>query len=509
MLKRGRQIARRLSPTLPIATLILGFTAVPTEARLPRRADFVQLVRLDLSVANLPDIVGNVVGYVPLGAVLARQGLWRATGAAALISLLAEAIQLFAAGRSASLLDVALNVFGAALGCALAQRRSIALDAIVVGRSAAGIALVLAVACTGLGAFVTPRELEHQISAMILAPPWLRANPRGATAPGTLEAHWTFDEDGPGIASDHSGRGLHAALVNGPATAPGVLGTAIHLNGVDQWLDAGSPAALRLAGSVSITAWINSSTFPPDDAAIVSKHGGLGYQLDTTVDGGSRTISFKLADASGRPMFRYGATPLEPHRWYHLAGVYDAGARTIDVYLDGRLDNGRLCGRVTGRQRVSAFHTFLGRRGDQRGFEFAGDVDDVRIYSRALDESEIAEVAAAPAGRARPSAGQVDRSQAESATQVDPCGPAEPTDARLCGLIVAVGLLTGVAVMGLWPTTGWRAAALMLSFAVGFLLWPAVSPVLPAPYASLVPLLTLAGGVSVVTSARSGQRTRS
>jgi VanZ family protein len=509
MLKRGRQVARRLSPTIPIATLILGFTAVPTEARLPRRADFVQLVRLDLSEANLPDIVGNVVGYVPLGAVLARRGLWRATGAAASVSLLAEVIQLFAAGRSASLLDVALNVFGAALGFALAHRRSIVPGGIAIDRSAAGMAVVLAVACAGLGAFVTPRDLEHEVSLMILAPPWLRANPRGATAPGTLEARWTFDEGGRGMASDHSGHGLHAALVNGPVTAPGVLGSAVRLNGVDQWLDAGSPAALRLAGSMSITAWITSSTFPPDDAAIVSNHGGIGYQLDTTVDGGPRTISFKLADASGRPMIRYGATPLETDRWYHVAGVYDAGARTMNVYLDGRLDNGRLCGRVTDRQHVSAFHTFVGRRGDQRGFEFAGDVDDVRIYSRALDEAEIAEAAAAPGGRARPSARQVDRSRAESTTQVDPCGPAEPADARLCGLIVAVGLLTGVAAVGLWPTTGWRAAALMLSFAVGFLLWPALSPVLPAPYTSIVPLLTLAGGVSVVVSARSGQCTGS
>ena len=35
---------------------------------------------------------------------------------------------------------------------------------------------------------------------------------------------------------------------------------------------------------MTISAWINSTAFPRDDAAIVSSHDPLGYQLDTTVD---------------------------------------------------------------------------------------------------------------------------------------------------------------------------------------------------------------------------------
>jgi hypothetical protein len=185
-----------------------------------------------------------------------------------------------------------------------------------------------------------------------------------------------------------------------------------------------------------------------------------------------------------------------------VAAVYDAFARTMNVYLDGRLDNGRLCGAVSGRQHVSAFRTFVGRRSDERGFEFAGDLDDVRIYSRPLGDAEIAEAAAVGGAGARPPASELMAPRTESTTQVDPCGPAEPTDARLCGLIVAVGLLIGVGAVGLWPTTTWPSAALLLSLAAGFLLWPAVSASLPAPYEGLVPLLTLAGGASIVVSAR-------
>ena len=83
---------------------------------------------------------------------------------------------------------------------------------------------------------------------------------------------------------------------------------------------------------------------------MVSKRaaGEVGFQLDTTVDKGPRTIGFKLTNSSGGQMFRYGATTLQPNVWYHVAGVYDAAAQTLHVYLNGQLDDGVLQGTVTG-----------------------------------------------------------------------------------------------------------------------------------------------------------------
>src|SRR4030095_15255378 len=124
--------------------------------------------------------------------------------------------------------------------------------------------------------------------------------------------------------------------------APGVNGTALALNGVDQFLDLGEPAALRLTGSMTISAWINARTFAHRDAVIVSNRVRAGFQLDTTEYFGPRTIGFRLANISGQQMARYGRTTLATNRWYHVAGVYDAGLTKLDVYLDGRLDNGCL-----------------------------------------------------------------------------------------------------------------------------------------------------------------------
>ena len=89
-------------------------------------------------------------------------------------------------------------------------------------------------------------------------------------------------------------------------------------------------------------------------------------------------------------MARYGATPLVADRWYHVAGVYDAEAQTLNVYLNVELDNGFLLGSVTSRQRSSRATVYVGRRSDVKRFAFAGSMNDVRIYSYALTKAEIA-----------------------------------------------------------------------------------------------------------------------
>src|SRR5262249_47194344 len=137
------------------------------------------------------------------------------------------------------------------------------------------------------------------------------------------------------------------------------------------------------------SAWIYSTSFPGDDAAIVSKHtGSAGFQLDTTIDTGPRTIGFKLISSSGALMARYGATTLQANTWYYVTGVYNATARTMDVYLNGQLDNGVLLGTVTATQQNSTANVNIGQRASG-GFNFIGRIDDVRIADHALTQDQI------------------------------------------------------------------------------------------------------------------------
>ena len=161
------------------------------------------------------------------------------------------------------------------------------------------------------------------------------------------------------------------------------------LDGVNDYVELGNPAPLQLTGSMTVSAWVNSSAFPGDDAAIVSKRAGGGYQLDTTVDRGPRTIGFKLTNSSGGDMFRYGATTLQANTWYHVTGVYNAATSQLHVYLNGQLDDGTLLGTVSATQQNSSANVNIGRRPGSGSHNFNGRLDDVRIYNRALTQTEI------------------------------------------------------------------------------------------------------------------------
>ena len=143
-------------------------------------------------------------------------------------------------------------------------------------------------------------------------------------------ASYALDEGSGTTATDASGHGLNGTLTNGATWGTGRYGSAVALDGIDDLVNLANPSGLQLTGSMTISGWINSAAFPPDDAAVVSKRGSNGYQLDTTIDTGPRVIGFKLTNSSGANMMRYGATAMQLNAWYHIAGVYNATARTMD-----------------------------------------------------------------------------------------------------------------------------------------------------------------------------------
>ena len=502
MLLPSRPGVRSLSLRAPIILLVLAFTSIPTGWRRPDAATLAEAVSFAIDV---PDIVANVIGFIPVGIVLAGQRRWKGVGFAFALSVFAETMQLFSRGRSPSLIDVACNVSGAWLGIASRAFWTHDVSRIRLGIRPAAVAAVCAAVIVWMLAVRIAADDFARLAKTISAMTGLVSmNPRGVTAPGRLEGAWSFDAPSGGTVADESGHGLLGVLVGSPASMPGVHGVALSLNGRNQWVDLGKPAALRLTGSMTISAWINPTAFPRDDAAIVSSHNGFGFQLDTTIDQGPRTVGFKLSNDRGQLMMRYGRTRLTANRWYHVAGVYDAAKQTMNVYLDGRLDDGCLSGVVTPAQWVSGDKTFIGRRAGERGFEFAGLIDEVRLYSRALTPGEILGEtnrvwAVLP--------GSLDAADHVTSGLGTPSGQscasppaAESFEDRLGGPVAMLGVLAALIIAGVWPSPAWRTTALVVSVVVGLALVPVVQPLVPGSVRLVIPLLVLAGGVSVVAS---------
>jgi hypothetical protein len=457
----------------PVVFLILAATVLPVELRPLDTA----ALNLDLQLNDIPDVVANVIGYVPLGLVLGRLGVWRAVLVAALISTGAEASQLALMHRDPGLVDVLANVAGGALGSLASERWGIHSPALRIGRMTAALAVGL-----GVAVFLYARSI-----------PGDPVNPRGVSAPGRLEASWNLDESAGRVVQDSSGHGLAGRLSREPARVAGMAGQAPVFDGRN-YVDFGHSTGLRLAGSVTIAAWINSSSYPFDDAAIVSQlRSDRGYQLDTTIDEGPRAIGFKLSNACGELMARYGATPLAPNVWYHVAGVYDATAQTLEVYLNGEPDDGVLVGSVTRGQRPSRRHVHVAHRPGSDRFNFLGSIQQVRIYSFALTR---AQVAADMRGEAVPAPALAE------AVAAPRCGPrSDREDKELPFMAAVMGTLAALFCIGAWPSVA-PPVVLASSLLSGALLLTVAAPGLPAFNTWLLPLVAVAGGVTVVTSAR-------
>jgi glycerophosphoryl diester phosphodiesterase len=177
-------------------------------------------------------------------------------------------------------------------------------------------------------------------------------------------------------------------------------GGALELDGIDDHVSV--PASTNLdiqANCVSISAWVNLSVKPlgiPEPFSGIYDSEQDAYIL--YLDKSSNELRFKVTDSMNdaeRPGIP--ASALNVGAWHHVVGVYDGSAGAYAgqarIYLDGKLmdvhtaSSGNLRGVVRPGQ-VAA----IGKNGSQDIYWFAGTVDDLSVWRRALDSAAIVQL---------------------------------------------------------------------------------------------------------------------
>jgi uncharacterized protein (TIGR03437 family) len=207
------------------------------------------------------------------------------------------------------------------------------------------------------------------------------------TAAGLLTAY-AFSEGSGTTTADASGNGITGQL-HGAAWTAGKWGNGLSFDGATAYVDLGTPASLQTTGSMTWTGWVNSAANPPDDGQIIAQSDNTtGWQLKTTPDTGNRTFAIAVSSAGGTSHIqRYSNTVPSLNTWYHVAGIYNAASQTLDIYVNGVLDNGTLLGAVPSFMSLASVNTTIGMRSG--GYYFNGAIDNLRIYNRALSAAEI------------------------------------------------------------------------------------------------------------------------
>jgi len=210
-----------------------------------------------------------------------------------------------------------------------------------------------------------------------------------------LLAHWALDESQPGsVAVDLSGFGNHGKpSPNPPVPTQNVPPVhfqdrfALSFNGQDQWIEIGNPPFLNVGGPISVAAWLRPGTI--DSRGNILAHGyrfGPSYDFALRVDAGAYV--FTTWDSVNHEAVASIPTS-DVGNWVHLCGVFDGG--TYRLYRNGTLV-ATTADATAPQANVDAIWA-IGARAPQQNSGadnlIHADIDDVRIYGRALLSAEV------------------------------------------------------------------------------------------------------------------------
>jgi hypothetical protein len=250
--------------------------------------------------------------------------------------------------------------------------------------------------------------------------------PGSAIPPNGLVARWSFDLQGNAITDISPEK--QTTTVRGspsPVTGPRVCGAALefdHPPGASgERIDVADKPSLHITSSMTVVARVRPDSVDAENQSILSKERystDQGYRLINGAQGTFTQFYFRIAipdQKGGTTTCGLIEVVSEEHptdgRYYLVAGVYDAAAKSLDVYVDGERDSSGLltnmpgCGQyqkaspgaVPGSQFDSMEQVGVAIGGSTNAYGnnpndstfFQGAIDDLLIWTRALSETEI------------------------------------------------------------------------------------------------------------------------
>ncbi len=223
------------------------------------------------------------------------------------------------------------------------------------------------------------------------------------TAKTIPEAHWKLDEASGSTAIDSIG-GHDGTLTNGPVWTSGRVDGGLDFDGVDDYVDLTSDFGLTniFDGGATVTAWIYPRGWgESENARILDKASAVSGDRDgwmIGLRGEDEALQFAQGFTGTRGFWRSQEDTIVLNEWVHIAVVYDASsvANDAEIYLDGVLQTPLV--EITPTGTVASdegIRLRMGNYAQDTSRTFDGVIDDVRIFDRMLNATEVGELAAA------------------------------------------------------------------------------------------------------------------
>jgi len=177
-----------------------------------------------------------------------------------------------------------------------------------------------------------------------------------------------------------------------PVVKDGAVGNAFAFDGDGDYIEVGDDSSLDITSQVTVAAWGYLEGDPTTKQAIVSKdwdlENSLPYVIDMGTSHANNDLSFGFYTGNWHDVTAGRQAP--QGEWFHVAGVFNNGS--LKIYLNGAKQNENADAPES--MPTNDQPLLIGRRtgsGTTRQ-DFNGKIDEVRVYDRALSDTEITEL---------------------------------------------------------------------------------------------------------------------
>ncbi|TXH08286.1 MAG: LamG domain-containing protein [Candidatus Moraniibacteriota bacterium] len=212
---------------------------------------------------------------------------------------------------------------------------------------------------------------------------------QGAGLDSGLAGYWKLDEGSGTSAADASGNGRTGTLNNGVTWTTGRIGGAVDLDGANDYISVTSPPTLGTSYTIAYWAKLDVVASTGVIVGYRSTTAGTPVYFQINADTSS-TFVVRSSSGSGEGISTYTNGLSTTGVWYHVTGV--RRGNTIQVYINGNPGTADLTSTFGA---IAANSLLIGATNvgsSSPSFFFNGQIDEVRLYDRALSEDEITQL---------------------------------------------------------------------------------------------------------------------
>ena len=218
-----------------------------------------------------------------------------------------------------------------------------------------------------------------------------------ADCPADMVSYWTLDNEDVSGTSVIDVLGSNDGTNNGATTGQvGQVNEAFDFDGASDYIQISDDPSLDLTTGLTMATWVYIDSWN-DWGRLIEKigssNGAQMYSLILADDGGHPEINnafmFYTRHSTGNHNLRGISNTVYPGQWYHVAGTYDSATGNKVLYVNGVEQTSTT---ASGAIYANNLDLYLGYNPYNAPQSLDGKLDEVALFSRALNASEILEM---------------------------------------------------------------------------------------------------------------------